>query len=171
MRRLALCLLLFACGEGPLPADKKLEPIEFDPLPPAPGRITYDHILIAFRDDDGKRSYPRAKTFRSKEEARKLAYSLLDRIRSGADFVSLKSRYSDDRDPKSGTALGPYVAVDDGVRREELEDIPRRNFHPLLAHVIFSLKVDEVKMADWHAKDCPDGWHIVKRLETVSAKR
>ena len=80
-------------------------------------------------------------------------------------FEALKEEYSDDRDPQSGEALGPYVAVNDGVRRERLDEIPRRNFHPVLRHLIFRLEVDEVAMADWHEKDCPDGWHVVTRLK------
>ncbi len=159
MRRVALVLLLVlgACRDEPVP--------EADPTPPpgppraTPVRIRYDHILIAF-----KGSYARAATLRSREQARELAHKLYDRILSGADFEVLKREYSDDREPTTGTALGPYVAVEDGVKRK-VREIPRGNFHPLLGFVIFSLEVDEVKMADWHPRDCPDGWHIVKRLE------
>ncbi|MHC4818476.1 MAG: peptidylprolyl isomerase [Planctomycetota bacterium] len=155
MRRLALIVLLAACQDEPAREAGEGQ------RPPAatPGKITYDHILIAF-----KGSYARARTYRSREEARRLAYDLLDRIRSGADFVVLKEEYSNDRDPQSDIALGPYVAVGDDLKRKTT-DIPRSNFYPLLGHVIFNLKVHEVKMADWHAKDCPDGWHIVKRLQ------
>jgi hypothetical protein len=160
MRRLALALLLVACQEEP-----GGEAHEAAPAPPATpqtkaGRITYDHILIAFEG-----SYAKAKTFRPKEDARRLAYDLLERIRSGGSFEALKEEYTDDRDPATGAALGPYVTVDHGVKRRLLHEIPRENFHPLLGFLIFHLKVGEVKMADWHAKDCPDGWHIVKRLE------
>lgn len=160
MRRVALFLfpvVLVACRDEQVP--------EGDPRPPpkppraTPERITYDHILIAF-----KGSYARAATLRSREEARELAHKLYDRILGGANFDVLKREYSDDREPSTGRALGPYVAIEDGVKRK-VREIPRANFHPLLGFVIFNLEVHEVKMADWHPKDCPDGWHIVKRLE------
>ncbi|MHC4973639.1 MAG: peptidylprolyl isomerase [Planctomycetota bacterium] len=159
MRRLALFLLLVACRDEPSREADRAPPLPPDPPVATAKKITYDHILVAF-----KGSYARARTFRSREEARELAYKLLDRIRSGADFLTLKEEYSDDREPESDIALGPYVAVEDGVKRK-VREIPRSNFHPLLGYVIFNLKVHEVKMADWHAKDCPDGWHIVKRLQ------
>lgn len=159
MRRLALVLVLAACHEEPSGETGPEPPPR--PTPPAatPERVTYDHILIAF-----KGSYARSGTLRSKEEARELAYRLYDRIKSGASFQVLKQEYSDDREPASDKALGPYVAVEDGVTRK-VREIPRANFYPVLGFIIFNLKVHEVKMADWHAKDCPDGWHIVKRLE------
>ncbi|MHC4136911.1 MAG: peptidylprolyl isomerase [Planctomycetota bacterium] len=162
MRRLALFalfVLLVACQDEPFKDVAEPTP-PAKPATRAPDRITYDHILITF-----KGSYRRVESFRSQEEARRLAYRILDRVRSGVDFSALKEEYSDDRNPQSGEALGPYFAVNDGVRRKRLDEIPRRNFHPLLGRIIFKLKVHEVEMADWHAKDCPDGWHIVKRLE------
>jgi hypothetical protein len=154
-----LVLLMFACGEErDLGGPRKTPPSK--PPSGVPARVTYDHILISFSG-----SYEKVKSFRSKDEARDLAYRLLERIRSGGDFEALKQEYSDDRDPKSGVALGPYVTVNDGVKRQRLDEIPRRNFHPLLRFLLFRLKVHEVAMADWHAEDCPDGWHIVKRLD------
>jgi len=159
MRRLALFVLLAACQDEPgrggteqtSPAERGTE---------GPERVTYDHILIGF-----KGSYERVPSFRTREEARRLAFDILDRIRSGGNFEALKEEYSDDRSPESGEALGPYVAVNDGVKRTRLEEIPRRNFYPVLRHLIFKLKVHDVAVADWHAEACPDGWHIVKRLE------
>ena len=154
-----LLALLFACGDQPGAGDPgKMPPEKAEDGPPK--RVTYDHILIAFSG-----SYAKAKTFRSREDARRLAYSLLDRIRSGGDFEALKKEYTDDRDARTGAALGPYVTVNHGVKRKELDEIPRENFHPVLGFLIFRLKVNEVAMADWHAEDCPDGWHILKRLE------
>ncbi|MHC4817993.1 MAG: peptidylprolyl isomerase [Planctomycetota bacterium] len=159
MRRLALFVLLVACQDEPSRGDTERTP-PAEPATEVPERVTYDHILIGFEG-----SYERVPSFRSREEARRLAYDILDRIRSGGSFEALKKEYSDDRSPKSGEALGPYVAVNDGVKRTRLDEIPRRNFYPVLRHLIFNLKVHEVAMADWHAKECPDGWHIVKRLE------
>jgi len=159
MRRLALFVLLFACQDETGRGDTERTP-PAKPATQGPERVTYDHILIAF-----KGSYERVPSFRSREEARRLAYDILDRIRSGASFRALKEEYSDDRSPKSGAVLGPYVAVNDGVKRTRLDEIPRRNFHPVLRHLLFKLKVHEVSMADWRAKECPDGWHIVKRLD------
>ena len=159
IRRLALLLLLAACHDEPSRGGQKQAPPKA-PATKGPDRVTYDHILIAF-----KGSYQRIESFRSQEEARRLAYSILDRLRSGADFEVLKQEYSDDRDPNSGVALGPYVALNDGAKRKRIDELRRHTYHPLMAHVIFNLKVHEVKMADWHAKDCPLGWHIVKRLE------
>ena len=159
MRRLALFVLLVACQDEPS-EDVAASAPPAEPAAGAPARITYDHILIAF-----KGSYRRVDSSRSQGEARRLAYRILDRVRSGADFSALKEEWSDDRNPLSGRALGPYLSVNHGVERERLDEIPRGNFHPLLGSIIFRLKVHEVKMADWHAKDCPDGWHIIKRLK------
>lgn len=161
--RLAPLLLLFACGNQPPPGGPGKTPPEKPPEKASngsPKRVTYEQILIAFNG-----SYKRVKSFRSKDDARRLAYRLLDRIRSGGDFEALKQEYSDDRDPISGVALGPYVTVNFGVRRRRNEEIPRENYCPVLGHIIFRLEVDEVAMADWHAKDCPNGWLIIKRLQ------
>jgi hypothetical protein len=165
-RRTAVLLLLLAaaCDDDGSRLDRDAEPAagkENDDGPPA--RVVFDRILIAF-----KGSYARGgEVFRSREQARDLAYRLLDRIRSGVEFDLLKEEYTDDRARRTGVALGPYGAFNHGVspKKGELGDIPRENFYPALAGVIFKLQVGEVGMADHHPKDCPDGWHIVKRLE------
>ena len=163
MRRLALLVLLVplvACRDEPGRGTTDERTPSARPATGVPERVTYDHILIAF-----KGSYERVQSFRSKEEARRLARSILERVRSGGNFLALKDEYSDDRDPGTGVARGPYVAVNNGVKRKRLDEIPRRNFHSVLRHLIFKLKVHEVSMADWHAEECPDGWHVIKRIE------
>src|SRR2546426_3589223 len=60
-----------------------------------PAVITVKHVLIAFKDSGTKAT-------RSKEEAQKLAYEVLNRAKSGEDFDKLMKELSDDS-PEGGT--------------------------------------------------------------------
>ena len=121
--------------------------------------MKYDQILIAF-----KGSYEKAETVRTREEARSLAYSILERVQSGVDFVALKDEFSDDRNLQHGTALGPYDTAKDGLPREGME-IPMGNLHKGLAEVVYRLKVGEVGIVDFDERRFPIGWLVVKRLK------
>jgi len=168
MRALPVIVLLAAAcgGAGPLPKSAPPPEPESEPEPEPPRRegpprlVKFDHILISFEGapDD------RARALRSKEEAEDLAFRLLDRVKAGVDFDLLKREYSDDRSKDTGAALGPYDVVNDGVRSLGRQ-IPRKNYYKAIGDLIFSLDVGEVGIAKFHPKHCPQGWHVVKRLE------
>ncbi len=159
------CLVLalaVACGDGKpaAPATPEAPPKPPPaPLSALPDRVTYDQILVAF-----KGSYERTETERTREEARALAYSILDRVEAGVDFEALKREFSDDRNPEYGTALGPYDTAKDGLPRTGME-IPLSNLHKGLAEVVYRLKVGEIGIVDFDEKRFPIGWMVVKRLK------
>lgn len=169
MRRLFIALVLAAgCGDGEdapqvPPAEAKPGP-KPKPRTTLPDRVKYEQILVAFKGSYVQDGKVVVDTERSKEEARALARSLLDRARSGFDFAALKQEFSDDRDPRSLLARGPYESVRDGVRREGYE-IPLRNLHPGLADVVYRLKVGEFGLVEHDERLCPDGWLVVHRVE------
>ena len=143
-------LLLAACAEPAPPAPPKKEPVAKPPR-----RVLVDRILLAFEGNaQGIESY------RPKERARELAYSLLERIRGGADFNLLKAEYSDD--PAKPL---PYVLCDYGValrRREDgLAEIPRG---AMFGQLPFTLEPGGVAVLDYDPKVAPAGWDVVKRL-------
>lgn len=152
---LLLPVLLAACGgkdEAPPP------PPAPSPAKGEPPRVVVDRILICFEgNSQGLESY------RPREEARKLAYSLLERIRGGADFELLKQEYSDD--PAKTTGL-PYIVCNYGVRhvlrRDRIPEIPRG---VMFGQLPFSLAPGDVGILDYEPpKIAPAGWDIVKRI-------
>jgi len=158
------CCLVFAlaaaCGDDAPPAP---------PAPPAkgapsassalPDRVKYDQILVVFQG-----SYEKVASRRRREDARALAYSILDRLQSGIDFEWLKQEHSDDRNEESGVALGPYDTVRDGVPRRGAE-IPLSHLYKGLAEIVYRLKVGEIGIVDFDEERFPIGWLVVKRLE------
>jgi foldase protein PrsA len=124
------------------------------PAAPAgePERITVQHILIAFTGS------PASKKPRTQEEARKLAYELLERARKGEDFDALVKEHSEDRYP------GTYSMVNNGVQPGPGE-FARGRMVAAFGDTGFPLKVGEVGIADFDPKKSPYGWHIVKRLK------
>lgn len=161
MRRLCVLLALAAaCGDGE-PAAPALPPAKQPTAAVSglPDRVKYDQILIAF-----KGSYEKTESVRTREEARALAYSILDRVRTGVDFDALKDEFSDDRNPQYGTALGPYDTAKDGLPREGME-IPMSHLHKGLAEVVYRLRVGEVGIVDFDENRFPIGWLVVKRLQ------
>jgi len=151
----ALLALAAGCGDEPRPRQVPLPP------PPAPAetslpeRIPFDQILVAFEGSFGK-----ADVHRSRDEARSLAHTLFERLRSGADFEVLKQEYSDER--SHGVALGPWVAVRGDITARTAEEIKP---FPGLAAVLFGLRPGEVGLAEYDPVRCPTGWFIVKRLQ------
>jgi len=163
IRRLVVCLLplaLLSCdGDAPSPQPEPERPARPGPEPDAPERVVFEQIVVAF-----KGSYKDA-TFRSRGEARELAYSVLDRIESGVDFEALKQEYSDDRSQKTGLALGPYYARNHGAKPERLDEVERGKLYPALQHQLFRLDVGEVAIVDYDEKGLATGWHVIKRIK------
>ena len=162
---LLLAVVLAACSDDKPAPPVKPPPVKQPPVKPPPSevvtrprRVRWDHILITFEG-----SYDRVKVFRSREEAKKLAYKLRDRIEAGVSFDALKREYSDDRNQEADVALGPYVMVD-GIRRVGTE-LDRSKYHKVIADIVFGLGVGEVAIADYDAKGCPLGWHVITVLE------
>ncbi|MHC4931626.1 MAG: peptidylprolyl isomerase [Planctomycetota bacterium] len=106
---------------------------------------------------------------RPREEARKLAYRLLDRARSGVDFQLLKREFSDDRSKRTGEANGPYILCNRGVphrlRRDGIPELPYDKTSINLRNLAFTLEVNEVGISDYDPKKAPWGWHVVKRIK------
>lgn len=125
--------------------------------PPAgePERITVQHILIAFQG-----SVPDESISRTEEEARALAYELLDKIKEGADFDALVKEYTDDAYPGIYSMSNIGVEPDPGA-----EEYPRQRMVPAFGNVGFTLEVDEVGIADYDPDTSKYGWHLIKRIK------
>ena len=144
---LALCLLLLqACG------DSKSDPAAGPALDQ--GHIQVDHILIGVnhaRNPSGKYT---------QEEARKLAYDLMDQLKNGADWAALKKKHSEDPPPG-----GPYALADHGVAVKYPDELERGFMVGAFGDVGFTLAVGEIGMADFHPRQSPYGFHIIKRVK------
>ena len=117
-----------------------------------PAVITVEHVLIAFQGTGTKAT-------RSKEEARKLAYEVLNRAKSGEDFTKLRKELSDDS-PDGGV----YTLVNNGVAKQGSE-FERTGMVPAFGDVGFTLNVNEIGLAEHDPQKSPYGWHIIKRIK------
>ena len=118
-----------------------------------PDHITVDHILV------GVRSAKLPAATRTREQARKLAYKLLDTLKKGdGDWTALKKRYSDDPPPG-----GPYSMANDGVTAKE-DETRREDMVPAFGDVGFRLEAGEIGIADYDPKKSPFGYHLIKRV-------
>lgn len=159
--RAPLCLLLAAalaaCGDN---AKDEEQSSVLDDAPRRssagePERVVVDHILIGVRSD----RFPNGKY--SADEARKLAYGLLDELKDGADWDEFKRRHSEDPPPG-----GPYPMSNRGVMPRRGE-IPRDDMVRAFGDVGFELEVGEIGIADYdpRPKQSPFGYHIIKRVK------
>ena len=118
-----------------------------------PDHITVQHILIGF-----KGSVPGKNITRTLEEAKKLAYEILDRAKKGEEFDALVKQYTEDAYP------GIYSMSNNGVAAGPGE-YPRSNMVPAFGNTGFPLKVGEIGIADHDQRNSPYGYHIVKRTK------
>jgi hypothetical protein len=131
--------------EGTLPVKPKTRP----------ERIQVQHILIAF---DG--SLPGQKVERTKEQAKELAYRLLEEARCGADFDTLVKTHTNDSFP------GIYGMTNFGVPADRNRgEYPREGMVPAFGNVGFEISVGNIGIADFDAEKSPYGWHLIKRLK------
>ncbi len=120
---------------------------------PEPDRVVVDHILI------GVRSAKMPTGRRNSEEARDVAYDLLSRLLSGADWADLKREYSEDPPPG-----GPYALRNRGVAPASGQEYARDGMVRAFGDVGFSLEPGETAIADFSPQS-PYGFHIIRRLE------
>ena len=138
----ALVLFLLSCSK------KEAEPEG------EPDHLVVQHILIAF---DGA---PRMNVTRSLEEAKILAYDILERAKSGEDFDTLVKEHTDDSHP------GIYKLANTDVMADKVNrEYKRGGMVKSFGDISFSLTVGEVGITDHDELDSPFGWHIIKRLE------
>ena len=149
-------LLVDACSDPENGESKKgatIVNLKTMPRRKEPESISVDHILISFLPVI-------ATAGRSQDEAEALAYDLLDQLAKGADWNTLKAKYSDDPGP-SGTGGGPYSMVNSMRRGRGM----RGDMVPAFGNVGFQLLVGEIAIADYDAIKSRHGWHIIKRVE------
>ena len=135
--------------------------IEAKPTAPAPGvepdKIRVQHCLIGFADQ-GRSTVPGKPITRTKEEAKALAYDILDRAKKGEDFDGLVKKYTDDSHP------GIYGMTNNG-KPPIGGYTPRARMVPAFGNVGFKLAVGEIGIGDYDATASPFGWHVIKRVE------
>lgn len=151
-------VLLSACGkEETPPPPLQTPPANAGPRPEKmpngePAVITVKHVLISFQGAGTKAT-------RSREEAQKLAYDVLNRAKSGEDFDKLMKELSDDS-PDGGT----YTLVNNGIAKQG-EEYERTGMVPAFGNVGFIISVNEIGLAEHDAKTSPYGWHVIKRVK------
>lgn len=118
-----------------------------------PQHVEVQHILIGFTG-----SVPQKPITRTKEEAKTLAYQLLERARAGEDFDGLVRQYTDDSPP------GIYAMSAVGVTPLPGE-YPRNQMVAAFGNVGFAVSPGNIGIADWDPSTSPYGWHIIKRLK------
>lgn len=126
------------------------------PKAPEPDYCKVQHCLIAF-----KGSLPKPGVTRTKDEAKQLAYEILEKARKGENFDALVKKHTDDSHP------GIYTMSNFGTppRKPMPEEFPRNKMVAAFGDTGFPLQVGEYGMADFDPRKSPFGWHIVKRLE------
>ena len=118
-----------------------------------PEHITVQHLLIGFRG-----SIPGQPVTRSQEEARSLAYDLLQQAQAGGNFDELIRKYTDDSPP------GIYKMSNLGVTPASRDEYPRNQMVGAFGNVGFVLNAGDFGIADYDPRTSPYGWHIIKRV-------
>jgi hypothetical protein len=118
-----------------------------------PEHIQVQHILIGFSG-----SVPGKRITRSKEEARTLAYDLLEKAQAGEDYDALVAKHTDDSPP------GIYGMSNRGVSPGPRE-YERDGMVPAFGNVGFGLEVGGYGVADYDQRTSPYGYHLIKRVK------
>ena len=120
-----------------------------------PDRVEVQHILISF-----KGAIPDENVTRTMEEAEILAEEILGRAQSGENFDALVKEFTNDQHP------GIYRMANAGIPPDAArEEFSRERMVKAFGDVSFSLKVDEIGMANYDPAASKYGWHIIKRLK------
>ena len=125
-------------------------PVKPDVLPQ---HVQVQHVLIGFSG-----SVPGKAITRSKDEAKKVAYEILDRARKGEDFNELVRKYTDDSPPGIYGMAGTGVAKGPG-------EFSRDGMVAAFGNVGFNISPGNIGIADYDPVASPFGWHIIKRLK------
>jgi len=149
---LILAVLAVACGGEK--SDAKPEAKKTEAPRVEPNYVTVDHILIGVTG-----ALP---VDRSAEDARALTDEIVERLKAGEDWETLKQQYSDDR-PVSGPARGPYPLANRGMNPGGAA--PRENMVQGFGDVSFGLEVGEVGVAEYDPRKSKYGYHIIKRIK------
>jgi len=118
-----------------------------------PQHVQVQHILIGFSG-----SVPGKAISRSKDEAKTLAYQILERARKGEDFDELVRQYTDDSPP------GIYGMSEKGLQPGPGE-YPRDGMVAAFGNVGFNISPGNIGIADYDPQSSPFGYHIIKRLK------
>jgi len=152
--------ILSACGkQDPPPPTPGTPPVTSTARPEKaangqPAIITVQHVLISFEGSE------RSEQKRTRAEAEKLAFEIVNRAKSGEDFGKLMKEFSND--PGGGT----YTLVNDGLTaNQSAGEYERRGMVAAFGDVGFRIDVGEVGLADYDAKGSPFGLHIIKRIK------
>ena len=125
---------------------------------PQDDHIQVQHILIGFKDAVGfQGSAPPKAAARTQDQARTLAYDLLNQAKGGADFDQLVVANTDDSPP------GIYGMSNTGIPPAEGE-YQREGMVAAFGNVGFTLGVGEIGIADYDPATSPYGYHIIKRV-------
>ncbi len=116
-----------------------------------PQHVQVQHILIAFAGSGTRATRPM-------EEAKKIAYEVLEKARNGEDFDALVKQYTDDSPPGIYGMAGIGVATGAG-------EYARNGMVPAFGNVGFAISPGNIGMADYDPQTSPFGWHIIKRLK------
>ena len=146
-----------AATAAPTPAKETSMTPQPGTMPVAPStepqHVQVQHILIGYAG-----SVPGKPITRTKEEAKKLAYEILDRARAGENFDELVKKYTDDSPPGIYGMSGIGVAPGPG-------EFPRDGMVAAFGNVGFAISPGNIGIADWDPATSPYGWHIIKRLK------
>jgi len=118
-----------------------------------PQHVKVQHILIGFAG-----SVPGKPITRTQDEAKALAYQILDRARKGEDFDTLVREYTDDSPPGIYGMAGVSITPLPGEYR-------RDGMVPAFGNVGFAVSPGNIGIADYDPATSPYGWHIIKRLK------
>ena len=122
----------------PPPPPDPLESADILARPAEKGPVQVQHVLIGFKDANGKE--------RSKEEAGKIVTEVMAKVKAGTDFKQLMKDYSDDAGSKT-TGRSYDVAADAPGLPEPMKKLSLR------------LKENEIGVVK-----APYGYQIIKRL-------
>lgn len=151
-------VIVIGCQKGEEEVSEKAvekKPVKSAAISDEPERVEVQHILISF-----KGAVPDEKVTRTQEAAEILAKELLERAKSGEDFDALVKEYTDDQHP------GIYRMSNVGIPPDAAgQEFSRERMVKAFGDVSFSLKVNEIGMANYDPVASKYGWHIIKRLK------